>query len=409
VNLHRVLLACGSDWQAPARLPKLFKRAACHVTVFASPEWGIAKTKHIDETISAPTELSEYVDALGAHLTANTRKYGWIVAVDDPLLEALVARKGEPWTRELLPLAPESDFFGLLASKAEFAEAAPKLNLSVPESYVCDSLDEAILAAKILSYPLVVKLACSYAGMGVRRAGDEAELRAAWAELRAERRVVLQSFVEGRLGNTAALFSKGRVLASMSAFKSRTWPGAFGPSSARQFMHDESIDALLESFGAQTHYDGFCAFDWILDDARGVKVIELNARPVPALHMAAYVGVDFSQAIADFLRVRNGVNDHRVRSQRPSSTRTEAVFPMFPEDFHRAIAEADGPGLARFRRGQLGFDDIPWDDDPLLAHVLRRRATRRAFEQLFDAAARGTSAPREAHDGDRQPLLTPRL
>ncbi len=394
MTLHRVLLACGSDWQAPARLPKLFKRAGCHVTVFASPDWGITKTRYIDERISAPTELSEYVDTLRAHLATNPGKYGWIVAVDDPLLEVLVARKDESWTRELLPLAPGGDFFGLLASKAEFAEAAPKLNLSIPESCICDSLDEAILAAKNLSYPLVVKLACSYAGMGVRRAGDEAELKAAWAELRAERRVVLQSFVEGRLGNTAALFSKGRVLASMSAFKSRTWPGAFGPSSARQFMHDENIDVLLESFGARTHYDGFCAFDWILGDAQGLKVIELNARPVPALHMAVHVGVDFAQAIADFLNARNGASDLHVRSQRPSPSRSEAIFPMFPEDFHRAIAEADGPGLAQFRRGQLGFDDIPWDDDSLLAHVLRRRATRRAFEQLFDAAAFTPCAPR---------------
>ena len=380
---HRVLLACGSDWQAPVRLPRLFQHAECKVTVLASPDWGITKTRFIDEVVPAPTDLPAYVDALRAHLSMNQHKYGWIVAVDDPLLEALVAKKEETWTREILPLSPRSGFVDLLADKSALAHLSTKLDLPMPASAVCDSPDEGVAAGRRLGYPLVVKLAASYAGMGVRRVDDESQLHAMWTELRAVKQVVLQRFVDGRLGNTAALFSKGQVLASMSAFKSRTWPGAFGPSSARQFTHDDQIDVLLERFGSQTKYDGFCAFDWILNSEDAINVIELNARPVPALHMATRVGVDFSEAIRDFLTARSTPDRLRTVPQCPSPTRSEAIFPMFPEDFQRAIAEADDAGLAQFLPGEVGYEDIPWDDAPFLAHVLRRRATRRAFERLF--------------------------
>ncbi|MEO7111114.1 MAG: ATP-grasp domain-containing protein [Polyangiaceae bacterium] len=380
---HCVLLACGSDWQAPVRLPRLFQRAGCKVTVFASPDWGITKTCFIDEIVPAPTDLPAYVDALREHLALNQRKYSWIVVVDDPLLEALVRKKEEAWAREILPLSRTSGFVDLLADKSALSHLSTKLDLSMPSSAVCDSPEEADAAAREIGYPLVVKLSSSYAGMGVRKVDDASQLHAMWTELRAEKQVVLQRFVDGRLGNTAALFSKGRLLASMSAFKSRTWPGAFGPSSARQFTDDDQIDVLLERFGRQTTYDGFCAFDWILNSADQINVIELNARPVPALHLAMRVGVDFSEAIRDFLTARSTPERLRAVPQCSSQTRNEAIFPMFPEDFQRAIAEADDAGLARFLPGEIGYDDIPWDDAPFLAHVLRRRATRRAFERLF--------------------------
>lgn len=390
VNHPHVLLACGSDWQAPVRLPRLFQRAGCHVTVLASAAWGITKTKYIDEVVAAPTDLAEYVETLQSHLALNCRKYGWIIAVDDPLLEALVEREREAWTTDVLPLSSASGLRSALADKAEFVTLAINLSLPTPASCVCDSLDDALVKARAIGYPLVVKLPSSYAGMGVRKVVDPSELTAAWSGLRAER-VVLQRYIEGRLGNTAVLFSKGRLLASMSAFKSRTFPGPFGPSSARQLMHDEQIDALLDGFGSKSRYDGFCAFDWILDPGGNLEVIELNARPVPALHMAKHVGVDFSEAISEFMKARVSSQHFEPRRQRSWSTRNEAILPMFPEDFQRAIAEADERGISRFLPGEAGYDDIPWDDPPFLAHVLRRRATRRAFERLFppERAAEG--------------------
>ena len=380
---HHVLLACGSDWQAPVRLPRLFQRAGCHVTVLASRDWGITKTRFIDEILSAPTDLPSYVDALRAHVVTSRRKYGWIVAIDDPLLEALVRRKDEAWTERLLPLSAISPYVSLLADKASLAQLGGELELPMPHSIVCDSLEDGIVAARANGYPLVVKLSSSYAGMGVRKVESESELVLAWQALHADRRVVLQSFVEGQLGNTAVLFSAGRPLASMSSYKSRTWPGAFGPSCARQFVHHEKIEQLLMSFGARTSYDGFCAFDWIRNAQDDFRVIEMNARPVPALHMAMHIGVDFAKSIGEFLDARSMPDAGPPKLHRPAAMQNQAIFPMFPEDFQRAIAAADHEGLAQFLPGAIGHGDIPWDDPPFLAHVLRRRATRRAFERLF--------------------------
>jgi predicted ATP-grasp superfamily ATP-dependent carboligase len=182
-------------------------------------------------------------------------------------------------------------------------------------------LEEARLHAPRLGYPIMLKLSVSYAGLGVRKVDDDSELAAAWSDLHADRQVVLQRHVGGKLGNTAVLYSRGRPLASMSALKSRRWPGPFGPSAARELMHHDAIDDVVDRFGARSKYDGFCAFDWILDSRDDLNVIELNARPVPALHLAKHVGVDFAEVIseslhADLLRATSRrVGNVRLRSE----------------------------------------------------------------------------------------------
>ena len=381
-----ILLACASDWQAPARLPRLFRRAGCHVTTFSPRDAGITKTKFIDEVIEAPEEIACFADALRSHVGANRGKYAWIIAIDDPLLAELVARRNEAWVGEILPLDRSTPSVELTANKAKFSELAASLGLPLPPSRACASLEEARLRAPEIGYPLMLKVAESYAGLGVRKVESEEDLVQGWLELKVAEPAVLQKYVVGRLGNSAALFSKGALLCSMSAFKSRTWPGELGPSSARKFMHHDLIEPMLDELGTRSGYDGFAALDWILDESGALHVIELNARPVPALHMGAHVGVDFAIAISDFISARNtgGAGAQQSRRQRPHCSPTnQAIFPMFPEDFYRSITESDFAGLAQFARGGPGFDDIPWDDPLLLVHLLRRRSARRAFDRLF--------------------------
>lgn len=378
---QHVLLACASDWQAPARLPKLFHRAGLEVHLFCAPEAGIAQTRYADHVHAAPPDMASFVRALRAHSAENSAFYVLTVIVDDPLLEALAARADEPWAAALLPVQTKKDV-ALVTSKAALARRAEGLGIPTPRSRIVTSLADATRAAHEIGWPVVLKIDRSFAGLGVRLAHDREELAAAWNETRPSGETVLQEFVRGALGNTAVLYSRGRVIATTTALKTRTWPGAFGPSCARTFVDRPETAEIVAAFGAATGYDGFAAFDWIVDGDDRLRVLEINARPVPALHLATRAGVDFAAAIADVARERAGGPAARVRAQ-DASIANAAVFPMFPEDFHRAITDGDEHGLRAFAPGGIGASDVPWDDPPLLRHLLRRRSTRRAFDRIL--------------------------
>ena len=384
--MSRVLLACASDWQAPARLPKIFRRAGFEVDVFCPHDAGIVHTKYVDRVHEGPAELDAFASALRDHLAENRGLYAKTIAIDDPLLAHLTTRREEGWTAALLPIDPASRFADLVASKAALVRSSSDLGLRIPPSRVVHKREDAEHATRTIGFPTILKVDRSYAGMGVALVESPEDVARAWDTLRPNGEIVVQAFVRGTLGNTAVLYANGSPVAWMSALKSRTWPGPFGPSCARQFVERDDLAETIARFGAETSYDGFVAFDWIADESDRAWILEVNARPVPALHMGVHANVDFAEAVARWLST-----DHRVLFAPMRSIANRAIFPMFPEDFHRAITDGDEAGLDAFRKGNAGHDDVPWDDPPLLAHLLRRRSTKRAFERIFGTL--GAHAP----------------
>jgi predicted ATP-grasp superfamily ATP-dependent carboligase len=358
-----ILVACASEWLSPARLPRVLARAGARVVAFCPRAWPLAQTRFVDEVIDAPPTLDAFVEALRDHL-ADTA-YDWLLVVDDPLLEALAARRGETWLDGMLPIAAANPWSRALASKAAFCALAAEAGLPVPPSRTCRTLDEARAAAAAVGLPLMLKTSGGFAGLGVRLVRDDAELDAAFAALAGGVPLVAQRFVPGPIGNTVVLFDRGVPICWMSAFKVRTWPGPFGPSSARQFMSHRDVEPIIRAVGARSGYHGFAAVDWVLDESGRLQIIELNARPVPTIHMGPLAGVDFSRAVRELLA---GVP--RVQQPRPRAAR---VIPMFPEDVWRAATEQT-LSLASWLPWPGRFTDVPWHDPPLLLHHLRRFA-----------------------------------
>lgn len=357
-----ILLACASEWLAPARLPRVMSRAGARVVVFCPRTWPLAQTRFVDEVIDAPPLVDPFVEALRDHLA--DASYDWILVVDDPLLEALARRRGEPWLDGVLPIAANHPWSPALASKADFC-ALSAGGLAVPPSRICRSLGETRAAAATLGFPLMLKTSGGFAGLGVRMVRDGSELDASFAALSDEAPLVAQRFVAGPVGNTVVLYDRGVPICWMSAFKVRTWPGPFGPSSARQFMSHRDVEPIIRALGVHSGYHGFCALDWVLDEHDRLQIIELNARPVPTIHMGPLAGVDFARAVRELLA---GVP--RVQPPRPRAAR---IIPMFPEDVWRAASE-NTLSLAAWLPWPGRFTDVPWHDPPLLLHHLRRFA-----------------------------------
>jgi hypothetical protein len=145
----------------------------------------------------------------------------------------------------------------------------------------------------------------------------------------------------------------------MSAYKSRTWPGPFGPSSARQFMSHPDVEPILRAVGARTGYHGFGAVDWVRHGDRLV-ILELNTRPVPAIHLAPLAGVDFPAAIRTLLA---GAPAPPSPQPLPDGG---SIVPMFPEDIYRGAR-----GIAQWLPRPGHYSDVPWDDPALLVYHLK--------------------------------------
>jgi predicted ATP-grasp superfamily ATP-dependent carboligase len=366
-----VLVCCASNWASPARLPRVLSRAGFWVSVLSARDHYLARTRYVDQVIGAPADVDGYVDALRAHLAEVS--YRRVFITDDPLLAALAARRDEPWLEGVLPMT--GAWASALASKAHFTELAAGAGLPVADSHVCASLEGARRAAHDLGWPVMLKQSSGYAGLGVRLAHSDEELSAAWPELAGDL-VVVQRFIEGPIGNSVVLFHRGAPICWMSAFKVRTWPGPFGPSSARRFMTHPEVEPLLRKVGTLTQYHGFAAVDWVLDGDGHLRVIELNARPVPTIHMGPLAGVDFARALRESLAGTPTVHAP------PDPPADAPVYPMFPEDVYRAAAE-DNLSIASWLPVPGRFTDLPWQDPPLLWHHLRSflRAAREAQKQ----------------------------
>src|SRR5262249_30024251 len=141
-----ILVACSSDWASPARLPRVLQRAGARVAVLSARGRPLASTRFVDRRIAAPADLEGYLATLREHL-AETR-YDWTLVTDDPLLDALAARRSEPWCAPLLPIAAAHPWSRILASKAAFSELGAAAGLPIPPSRVCRTLDDARAAVE---------------------------------------------------------------------------------------------------------------------------------------------------------------------------------------------------------------------------------------------------------------------
>jgi len=378
-----VLIALGSNWISAARLPRVFKDAGCAVHALCPSDWALAHTRFIDVRHDAPSSVPVYVDALRAHLAA-APPYDWVVVADDPLFAHLAGLWNQPWARALLPTVAAYDVSALLASKGAFAQAAPGKGVLVPPSVCCRTLESLDAAVALVGLPVMVKKPQSFGGMGVRLARDAGAARAAFDEFAGGGAVVVQPFVSGQIGNTLALFVKGRPIQWISAFKSRTWPGPFGPSTARRVMDHAQVEPLLQAIGRMTSFHGFAAVDWVLEASGTMVVLELNARPAPTVHMAARLGVDFSHGVRQFLKG----DDHPL--PHPSPGPDARVESMFPEDVFRALGDQDARFLAQWVEDPALRADVPWDDPGLVDYYRQRRKVRALFDRLGEA--RGEAA-----------------
>lgn len=360
---HVLLLAARREALNAARLPVLLRDAGCRVTLYAERTAFARRSAFVDRHIAAPEDAEGYFTALGAHLECEGVRYDWVLPCTDTDVRGLYDRRNQAWARSIFPADAGSADAEAVVSKYRFGLLLERLGIPVPPARVASNLDDALTAAGALGYPVILKPLGGWAGVGTARADDDVGLRAAYAGVESHGRVLVQRYLEGRVGSVQALFNRGALRGWVSGYKLLTYPGPFSPSSCRLFRPIAILEQWLQQIGAALTLHGMMGLDFIeRADTGQPAFIELNPRPSGLAHAGHVVGADLTRAIYELASGEPGSGIVRQRND-------DIVLPLFPNDLLRGFREADWLSLARWMCVPGEWRDVPWRDPRLLVYL----------------------------------------
>jgi phosphoribosylamine-glycine ligase len=228
-----VLLVVGIDAIGIARFPRLLHDAGCRVTLLAPPGLAVARSRYVASHVATAARPEALAGQLEAFLAE--RNFHHIIIGDEPTLMAVARHRGEAWLDGWFPVDHRSDAVEVILSKSVFQQAAGAAGLTIPKSEICTGFAEVEAAVRAMGYPVMLKSPCGCSGSGVRKVAGEAELKAAFELLDEGNGVMLvQQFVDGRVGSCDVLFDRGVPVCWQSWYSRLCWPTPLASSCARE-------------------------------------------------------------------------------------------------------------------------------------------------------------------------------
>ena len=285
-----------SPWLEGWFMPALFTSAGMHCDVVTACST-FAMSQHIRQLslVQAANELAP--TALDCWQTAGP--YEWVVSMNDSLLGELGQRALlDPAYRVLLPLTPGA-CTKHLHSKIGLSRSFSMAGIPTPDWRVAQDPSTALVQAKSLGYPLLVKQDASAGGKGVWSCNTEAELTGA-AKRQSGRSFLLQKKVAGSIFSVEALFHQSELKA-YALSKIEGFEKDFGPSTCRLYGVGNDIpnlDERLKQIGRHLGIHGFTNISLVHNETSGKpEFFECDVRPNAWLHLDKALGDDFSEAL----------------------------------------------------------------------------------------------------------------
>jgi len=355
----KLLVVASVNWEGLSRTPYLFSRAGWVVDVFTSPEFFLARSSFVNRIHATSKSPPELVEQLRSFLELHGQEYEKILLGDDPLIWELARRRNEQWARALLPCAGDDKTIDFLIFKTNFILGCEANGIPIPRSFVCTTAEQVDHAVREVGFPLILKRDQGHSGEGVKIIDSRQELD----DLNLGSSVLVQKLIAGKISSAAALYKQGVLLGFYSYFRSRTW-GKFGSSTAIQFHVFPELSDALERLGRISKFDGLCGIDFMYEESTSrIYILEQNFRPTLTMLLGPKVGVDF----VSLLRGWNSPPGSPMLQQSVAN----AVVPLFPSDFVRAISQRDLPILLRWLVDPSWIREAGWHDRKLLAHNFR--------------------------------------
>lgn len=375
-----------------ARFPKTLHEAGFKVNLLCSPESFISKTRYVEHKrfLRKYKPSITLFHSLARDLSAAIEEFepSLVIPGDERSIYCLhkIVRSAEAGrlkfiSGQTLAVIKHSlcdpQFYEATNNKNTTQAVAQSLGIRVPQQFVVSNSEEAILAARQLSYPLVLKKGIGEAGLGVKVCHTEAQLldylklplfKSPSSYKQVLRRVLgresswvpnnealaLQQFVVGTPAIHCAAAFQGKVLESYTVTKEGIHPQPTGQATRIRFIEQPEIASAIASFISHVNYTGFADFDFLIEtNTAQPYFLECNPRPSAIFHLGKMIGADLGRAMFAGLSNQSYSSSLKMDGQ-------EIV--LFPQEWQRDPQSS-------YLSSKL--HDVPWDDPLLLQAYLQ--------------------------------------
>lgn len=237
--------------------------------------------------------------------TVRRSRYDLVIPVTDQAMQPLARARDmfEPYTRLAIS---HNESLAMVSDKQDTVALARELGVPVPETHLVYDAREALEAAPLLGWPVVLKPQSSYQrreghdaeSFGVTYAASSEDLRAKMARFEGRCAVLLQSYHHGVGVGVEILASQGRVLAAFQHRRLHEVPVTGGASTYRESCE---LDPLLYEHTVRLieklRWTGLAMVEFKVHEG-GCVLMEINGRVWGSMPLAIQSGMNFPVHLA---------------------------------------------------------------------------------------------------------------
>ena len=318
----------------------------------------------------------------------------------------------------ILGTSPEA--IDLAEDRGRFREHMAKLNIPYPKSGMASTLDEALLIADEIGYPLIVRPSYVLGGRAMEVVHDEEMLReyvAAAVEISPERPIIIDEFLVNAIEAEADAIADGTDAFVPAVMEHIELAGVHSGDSACVIppvsipqKHIETIEEYTREIAIELNVRGLMNIQYaILDDK--VYVLEANPRASRTVPLVSKVcNIPMARYATQIMLGKKLSHLNLKRKPVPHFGVKEAVFPfnMFPEvdpllgpemrSTGEVLGMSDNSGLAFFKAQEATKQSLPTEGAILLTVSKRDRASAVEVAKRFDDLGFTIKATKGIHD-----------
>ena len=285
--------------------------------------------------------------------------------------------------------------YATLESRTRQVTLARQRNMRTPRFEIIEherSLPEAIGEVGL---PAFMKRDDSWAGQGVRKINDSADLYESWRELsnqhslthalknarkagvrhalagirRGRPAIHLQAAVAGRPANRTIVCRSGEVVDGFSLVAVET-SSENGPASVVRVTDNPEMAAAADVLAKELRLNGLVGFDFVVADSGEAYFLEINARATPAATLSVASSPDLLGLLLQTVTRSSGA---------PARSAAGDTIALFPDEMLR---DETSPFL------EIAHHDVPADEPGLVEFGLQQVRDKSAQAEEAETASR---------------------
>ncbi|MDD4873770.1 MAG: ATP-grasp domain-containing protein [Dehalococcoidales bacterium] len=205
-------------------------------------------------------------------------------------------------------LSPGLDRLEIASSKWSIIEIAKNVGVAIPITKAPRDIDEALISAGHIGYPLLLKSRRGNSGKEVFFIKDQYNLRQAWHKIVLDNCLnkndfpILQQFIFGKVFGSCFLADKGKLIKCFTEEYLHCHNGDFGASTFRVHCNWPLLENYTERLVRALRWTGIGHFDFVGSREKdSAYLIEMNARFWGALKLSLGNGYNFPAALISLL------------------------------------------------------------------------------------------------------------